>query len=71
MKTFSQWYDSLPQSKKPYFEDYQNNVGNYRIVFSTEAELWNLSDYVVSSQMCGLVYLYPLRKNKHDKQRMG
>ena len=55
MKTFEQWYHSLPVLDQPQFTD----VNGRRIVYSIDPELWRLSDWAVSSQNTTLVYLVP------------
>lgn len=59
--TFEQWYRALPVLEQPQFTDRLTHCGNrYRIVYSIAVELWQLSDYKVSSQAGSLVYLHPV-----------
>ncbi len=50
-QTFSEWYHSIPVIDRPQFTDKLNNDGKYRIVYSSDPALWQLSDYKVSSQL--------------------
>ena len=51
MQTFSEWYNSIPVIDRPQFTDKLNNGMSYRIVYSSDPALWQLSDYKVSSQL--------------------
>lgn len=53
MQTFDEWYNGQEILAQPLFTDF----GGYRIVYSLVPELWNLSDFVVTSQNGTIVYL--------------
>ena len=53
--TFDQWYQSMPDMDRPQFTD----INGDRVVYSTDPQLWHLTDYVVSARMCELVHLIP------------
>jgi hypothetical protein len=53
MMTFEDWYRSLDDMDKPQFTNYPGR----RLVYSTDPQLWRLSDYSVSSQSAWSVIL--------------
>lgn len=55
--TFSQWYNSLEVMNQPQFTDMLHDGLIYRIVYSVDAALWQLSDYCVTTRACEMVYL--------------
>jgi hypothetical protein len=65
---FDEWYQSLDVLHRPCFTDMLDLSGRkYRIVYvdfsrRSEQDHWNLfhlSDYVVSSVSCEVIYLWP------------